>query len=114
MGITCGIEENGCLKEYAYAYYTGEKFAEHPQGLRFKGFGIPSYDKVVELVQKAHYYAAHFRLISWDVAINEDGEPVLIEANMRNGSINFHQFNNGPLFGELTDAVLSEVFRKKR
>ena len=48
--------------------------------------------------------------MSWDIAIDEDGNPVLIEANMRKGSVNFHQFNNGPLFGELTERVLNEIF----
>lgn len=37
-------------------------------------------------------------MVSWDIAIDKDGDPVLIEANMRKGGINFHQFNNGPMF----------------
>lgn len=112
-GISCGINSNGSTAEYAYSYYSGERFSKHPQGLVFKGFIVPSYDKTVDLVKKAHPMIGHFRLVSWDIAIDEEGEPILIEANMRKGGINLHQFSNGPLFGDLTDRVLEEVFRKK-
>ena len=111
-GMSCGIDENGCLKKYAYGYYTGNRCEQHPDGLIFEGFKIPSYDKAIELVKKAHPIIGHFRLVSWDLAIDENGEPVLIEANMRKGSINFHQFNNGPIFGDLTERILTEVFKK--
>lgn len=109
-GMSCGIDENGCLKKYAYGYTTGKRCEQHPDGLVFEGFQIPSFDKAIELVKKSHPLIGHFRLVSWDIAIDEDGEPVLIEANMRKGGINFHQFNNGPLFGDLTKQVLDEVF----
>lgn len=112
-GMSCGIDQNGCLKKYAHGYTTGICRTQHPDGLVFEGFKIPSYDKAVELVKNAHPLIAHFRLVSWDIAIDDNGTPVLIEANMRKGGINFHQFNNGPLFGELTERVLDEVFKNK-
>ena len=115
-GMSCGIDENGCLKKIAHGYITGKSCEEHPDGLIFEGFQIPSFDKAIKLVKMAHPLIGHFRLVSWDIAIDKDGEPVLIEANMRKGGINFHQFNNGPLFtGEKMDfamRVLDEVFRK--
>ena len=111
-GISVGIQADGTLQEFAYNYFTGEKTAVHPQGYVFFGKTIPAYDKAVELVMKAHPIIGHFRLVSWDIAIDKNGDAVLIEANMRNGGINLHQFSNGPLFGELTDDVLNEVFGK--
>ena len=108
-GMSCGIDKNGCLKKYAHGYTTGNSCEKHPDGLVFEGFKIPSFDKAVELVKNAHPLIGHFRLVSWDIAINKEGEPILIEANMRKGGINFHQFNNGPLFGDLTEKVLAEV-----
>lgn len=113
-GMSCGIDANGCLKKYAHGYTTGDSCDRHPDGLFFDGFKIPAYDKAVELVKKAHPLIAHFRLVSWDIAIDSFEEPVLIEANMRKGGINFHQFNNGPLFGDLTEKVLNEVFSERK
>lgn len=111
-GITCGINTDGTLQKYAYAYYSGEKYTCHPQGYVFEGKKVPSYDKAVELVKSAHPVIGNFRLVSWDIAIDKNGEPVLIEANMRKGGINFHQFSNGAIFGELTDQILNEVLTK--
>lgn len=112
-GMSCGINGDGTLKKYAHGYNNGSCYEKHPDGLIFEGFEIPSYEKAVEMVKKAHTLIAHFRLVSWDIAIDKNGDPVLIEANMRKGSINFHQFNNGPLFGELTERVLDEIFLTK-
>ena len=81
--MTCGINSDGTLKKYAYGYNTGKKFDKHPQGLIFAGYTVPFYDNAVELVKKAHPTIAHFRLVSWDIAIGEKGEAILIEANMR-------------------------------
>lgn len=112
-GITCGINADGTLQKYAYSYYSGEQLIQHPQGYVFEGKKMPSYEKIIELIKTAHPVIGNFRLVSWDIAIDKNSEPVLIEVNMRKGSINFHQFSNGPIFGSLTDQVLDEVFKKK-
>lgn len=111
-GISVGILPDGTMDEYAYHYFTGERTCIHPQGFVFKGQKVPSYDKAVELVKNAHPVIPHFRLVSWDIAIDDLGDPVLIEANMRKGGINLNQFSNGPLFGDMTEIVLNEVFKK--
>lgn len=110
-GITCGVLSNGQLKSIAFNAH-GVKFKKHPQGFQFSKCIVPNYSKAIEMVKYCHERMGHFRLVSWDVAIDRAGEPVLIEANLRNGECDFHQFNNGPLFGELTDQVLKEVFGK--
>ena len=112
-GISAGIHPSGELDRFAYTYYTGEHSKSHPSsGIVYEGFKIPSYDKAVELVKKAAPLIGHFRLVFWDIAIDDQGDAVLIEANMRKGGINLHQFDNGPLFGDLTERVLDEVFGK--
>ena len=111
-GISAGINSDGTLKKYATSYYSGEKYSVHPQGMVFNGFLVPSFDKALELVRVAAPLIPHFRLVSWDIAIDENGDALLIEANMRKGGINLCQFNNGPLFGDLTERVLNEVFNK--
>ena len=112
-GVTCGITEDGKLKKGCYRL-NGDHFDVHPtNNFDFEGYQIPSFDKAIELVKKAHPMVPHFKLVSWDVAITEDGTPVMIEANLAKGSSEFHQYNNGPLFGEDTKKILDEVFGKK-
>lgn len=113
-GISAAIKFDGKLDKYAYTYYTGERFDKHPQGLVFEGYEIPSYHKLIDTVKLLAQTIGNFRLVSWDMAIDEDGDVLLIEANMRKGGINLHQFDNGPLFGDLTKRVLDEVFGKKK
>lgn len=109
-GVAVGITEDGKLKKYGYEI-TGKRYDIHPtNGFVFEGHQIPSYDKAVEMVKKAHPMVPHFRLVSWDICIGEDGEPILLEANLCKGGIVSHQYNNGPLFGEDTKKVLDEIF----
>ena len=69
--------------------------------------------QVCELVQKAHLCVPHFRLVSWDIAVNEKGEAVLIEANLSLGGIQNRQSIQGPIFGEDTKRILDEVYGKE-
>lgn len=47
------------------------------------------------------------------MAFDKNENAILIEPNMRKGKINLYQFSNGPLFSELTDIVMIEVFGRK-
>ena len=111
-GISAAIKTNGTLDKYAYTYYTGERFDRHPQGLVFEGYEVPVFSRVIDTVKILAQAIGNFRLVSWDMGVDADGDVILIEANMRKGGINLHQFDNGPLFGDLTTRVLDEVFNK--
>jgi len=87
---------------------------KHPDsGLIFEGYEVPGYQKCRDAVPMLHAQMPRFRLVSWDFAIDPDGEPVLIEANLHYGELDFHQINNGPIFGEDTEKILKEVFNKR-
>ena len=51
----------------------------------------------------------YFDLISWDIALNNVGEFVFIEVNLGGQEINFHQANNGPLFGKMTENIVKDT-----
>lgn len=111
-GFACGIDEKGCLKKYAYNK-KGERVEEHHLGFKLEGYKIKGYEKIIELVKKQHKKFGHFKLISWDFSIDGDYEPVFIEFNLKRGEVDFHQMCNGPIFGDLTDEILDEVFKEK-
>ena len=46
-----------------------------------------------------------FGVASWDIAIDADGEPVLIEYNVGGAGIDIHQYNNGPLYGKYRERI---------
>ena len=112
-GVSCGIDDAGKLRKYGYNK-KGAQVCQHPtSGIVFEGYQVPAYEKAVQLVKTAHPLVPHYRSVSWDIAITEDGTPVLIEANLCRGGIDLLQLNNGPLFGEDTVEILDEVFGKK-
>lgn len=111
-GLTCGFDENGALNKYATDHLEYQKYKYHPySNFKFEEANIPNIEKCFELVKAAHEELLYFNIASWDIAIGKDGEPVLIEVNLKFQDINFHQRNNGPLFGELTDLILDKVFK---
>lgn len=113
-GITCGIKENGQLKDVAYTML-GEKFDCHPTTkVKFSEVTIPSYKQVIKLVKELHPSIPSFRMVSWDIAIDENAEPILVEVNLCMGQLDFHQLNNGPIFKEDTKKILDEVFNKNK
>ena len=108
--IICGIKPNGQLKEVAYDK-SASKYLCHPQGTAFESVTIPNYDKCISIViELAKRCCSISRLISWDLAIDENGTPMLIEFNVCYGELDFHQLCNGPIFGDLTEDVLRDVF----
>lgn len=116
-GMSCGINlENGQLSSNAYDFYRlGVTYEKHPDGCRFEGFVIPNWNKCVDLVKNAApRFGRIAKLIGWDIAIAENGEPVLIECNLMDSGCESLQFDNGPMFGDLTDEVLDYVRANRR
>lgn len=109
-GIGCGIDKDGRLRSVGYDR-NGNKVTEHPSGFHFENCIIPNYDKLVETVRKAALRVPMFGVASWDFAVDENGTPVLIEYNVGGGSIDIHQYNNGPLYGENTAKIMDYVFQ---
>ena len=70
---------------------------------------MPGVAQSRELVTDLHAALLHFDLVSWDIAIAECGQPTLIEFNVLAQELHFHQMNNGPLFGVLTESVLARI-----
>ena len=75
---------------------------------------IPNINQIKDLVMKAAQRIPHFKLIGWDIAIDEKYEPVIIEYNITSLAPDFLQLNGIPFFEDNTENVLEKVFVKKR
>lgn len=112
-GIYCKINNDGSLGEKAFDV-KGKVYNIHPQGFAFSKGRIPNYDAIKSVIITEHEKLPYFKIISWDFSVNEEGHPVMIELNLQWQGIDINQVCHGPLFGDLTDEVLSEVFLKKK
>lgn len=112
-GITCGVLPDGRLKDVAYKS-DGQRYNCHPDSrTSFSEITIPHFNQIRSKICKAHLQLPNFRLLSWDIALDINDEPILIEVNLKFGQLDFHQLNNGPVFGEDTRQILDEVFARK-
>ena len=110
-GIVCGVKDSGQLKENAFTL-DGDYFPKHhPKGTIFESVAIPNFGQCLDISKKlATRFSTFSKLISWDFAIDEFGRPLLIEFNLTWGGLDLHQLCNGPIFGDMTEDVLKEVF----
>lgn len=113
-GTLVGIQEDGSLMERGYCSNLTSTDRLPDSGISFGGLMIPGFEKAVELVKRAHPMIAHFKMVSWDIAIGEAEEPILVEANYSLGMVREPQICCGPLFGEDTKDILKETLTRKR
>ena len=68
---------------------------------------IPSFTAVQATCVYLHQTIPELDLISWDMAVDRRGAPVVLEFNIRRQDINYNQVCNGPVLGPYIDAVLA-------
>lgn len=111
-GYKSTIEPDGRLSRLGTTNINGrtEYVDTYPNGIRFEDVVIPSYDRVKDLVCTQARRMAHFKIIGWDVAVDPQGDPMLIEYNVIPAQ---GHGTGGPVFGDLTDEVLEEVYGRR-
>lgn len=66
--------------------------------------------KVYDVTKRIHPRMANFKCIGWDFAVDDHGDPVLIECNAYPG-IDCSQLTCcRPIFGDKTDRILEDYF----
>jgi hypothetical protein len=96
-GINIGIDrETGRLQKFGYDK-KGTRYREHPTSrVTFEGFIIPQWQRIIDLAIKIQKALPCYRILGIDVALQESGEPILIEVNENPGFIPLEQ-SCGPL-----------------
>lgn len=85
-----------------------QRYEEHPtSGIRFKGEHLPHWDRIAALAVTVHNRFLEAGIVSWDIAVGEDGIPKVIEANVTEQELNGHQLLNGPVLEPYLDALLA-------
>ncbi|MGM9541324.1 MAG: sugar-transfer associated ATP-grasp domain-containing protein [Candidatus Limivicinus sp.] len=90
------------------------KITKLPSGLDLEStdYYVPNFNLVKESVTTLHYRIPYIRLISWDIALDKNDVPTLIECNF-GGMIQIHEAITGPLFGDLMKELLDEYLVKR-
>jgi hypothetical protein len=48
-------------------------------------------------------------LVGWNIGVDENDEPILVEANLESPSVNVSQLCCGPIFGDRIEEVFDYV-----
>jgi len=114
-GMFIAVHADGSLGDHAVTEFN-QQFYTHPDsGIVFKDYIIASYDEMIKAAKRMHEMVPQIGVVNWDFTIDENGIPVLIEANIKGGSVWLPQMAHGVgAFGDRTEEVLQWLrFMKK-
>lgn len=105
-GMVVGVNNQGALNGFGLTKGY-EKVYHASSGVGFNNLTIPNYDQIKAQIATFHQVFPAANLINWDIAIDENGEIIILEINLGNMNPLYHQIFNGPIFHERLDEVCS-------
>ncbi|WP_165156823.1 sugar-transfer associated ATP-grasp domain-containing protein [Parabacteroides sp. ZJ-118] len=112
-GLFIGVGLDGTIGKYACDQY-GNKYDTF-NGIDFKNenYRIPDFEKVISFAEKVGDSILHHRLVAQDICLQADGEPCLVEFNIRAFAPWLFQFTSGTAFGKYTDEIIDYCAKHK-
>ena len=113
-GIFIAVNNDGSLHKTAFTEFNTQ-FTGHPDtGLKFEGWKINNFPKIINAAKIMHEAVPQIGVVNWDFTIGQDGEPILMEGNMRSGSIWLIEMAHGKgVFGDDTAEILQWTRKMK-
>lgn len=106
-GIKADIDlTSGKIKAPAYGNPKEGLMHATDVGTVLEGYQIPSFNELLRLVKEMHMRLPYFDLVGWDMTIDKNGRPALIEWNR---AAELSQVAHGPAFGDLTEDIFSMI-----
>jgi hypothetical protein len=110
-GIKADIDlQTGRIKGVAFGGPTEPNMPRTDSGVELDNYLIPSFPQVLDFVKDLHLRLPYFRLIGWDVSVDADGKPIMIEWNR---SADLSQVAHGPAFGDYTEEILTKALSER-
>lgn len=75
-------------------------------------FVVPNWNLIQEKVIELSKYVIHHDLMAWDVVLDTDGFPHIIELNIGGFGGWFFQFTSGPMFGDYADMIMESAIKR--
>ena len=106
-GLSTTIDSEGKLGKFSFGKVGSDNIEKTDTGITLEGYQVPSYDTAIEFVKRLHFRLPFFHIIGWDVAIEENGEPILVEFNTKPG---LSQSAYGSGMGKYTERIIRELW----
>ena len=108
-GISTKINMDGTLSKFAYGAPGQDKIETTDSGVRLDGYQVPSFEKALAVVKEQHLNLPFQDLVGWDICIDENGDPVMLEWNT---TPELSQSAVGPAFGDYTEMVIKDAMSR--
>lgn len=110
-GIKADIDlQTGRIKGPAFGSPTEKNMPQTDTGVELDNYLIPSFPQVLDFVRDLHLRLPYFRLIGWDISVDPEGKPIMIEWNR---AADLSQVAHGPAFGDYTEEILEIAHKGK-
>jgi len=107
-GILVGINSEGCFNEFGIDKKFEKKFVS-PGGIGFKGIKVPNFEQIKQQIIDFQKKIPFANLIGWDITLDKEMNPIVIEVNLDSALIEAHQVFNGPVFGDRLKEVMDYI-----
>ncbi|CAM4001960.1 sugar-transfer associated ATP-grasp domain-containing protein [Alkalicoccus chagannorensis] len=113
--IVVGLEDNGTFRHFGFDK-NGKYYTCHPD--TEVGFNtLPPLENINEFIEQAkllHTRVLHYKMVSWDFVVGEDGGPIFTEMSFGGAVWRYQLASQKPLFRGLTKEVLIEAARREK
>lgn len=112
-GLFVGIDDKGKLGKYACDQY-GNRYDEF-NGINFRtnDYYIPNFSRIINFAEEIASKVLHARLLAQDICLEENGNPKIVEFNIRAFSAWLFQFTSGTAFGDYTQEIIDYCAKRK-
>jgi hypothetical protein len=108
-----GMDKDGFLFDIGYDIQLN-KVKKTDGGRAFSGIKVSGFDKMASLVERCHKnYFPFCGIIGWDVICNQQGNPIVVEANVSAPGLVGEQLVSGPFFEPFVEDICERITGNK-
>lgn len=107
-GIMVGVSPSGEFHDIGFTL-KGNIRKSSDNGIDFKGVQIREVQTIINKVQQLHEKIPFLSIVGWDIALNKNNRPILIEVNLKCPGIFIEQLCTGPILGTRFSEVMEYI-----
>lgn len=111
-GMFCGIDDDGRIGNYVCDQYGNRAIEFNDVIFENNNFVVPNYELIKATVLNVAKKIIHHDLIAFDVVLDKENNPKLLEINVGGFSGWLFQFTSGTQFREYTDDIVEYCYKK--